>query len=106
MAVLPFPFGQASAIEAILAAGTCATIGAGIAGAIVDSAIRRITHKTRFADTLRSMDILHADAVRRTSRILAETPQLAMRTRESWEALAVISAYVVDALTAVGAGIG
>lgn len=52
------------------------------------------------------MSILHADAIRWTGRIFAETPQFAMATHESWEALAVISAHIVDALTSVSAGFG
>lgn len=50
------------------------------------------------------MGVLHADAVRRTGCVLAETSQFAMTTSESWDALAVISAHVVDALTAISTG--
>lgn len=100
------PFRRASAVETISATGTSATVGAGITGAVVDSAIRRITHETGIADTLRSMSILHADAVRWTGRVFAETPQFAMATHESWEALAMVSAHIVDTFAAVGARFG
>ena len=52
------------------------------------------------------MSILHADAVRRTGCVLAETSQFAMTTGESWEAFTVVSAHVVDALTAISTGFG
>lgn len=52
------------------------------------------------------MSVFHANAIRRTGRVLAETPQFAMTTRESWQALTVISAHVVDTLAAVDTGFG
>lgn len=52
------------------------------------------------------MSVLHADAVRWTGCVFAETPQFAMTTHESWEALAVISAHIINTFTTVGAGFG
>jgi len=100
------PFRRAGAVETISATGTSATVGARIAGAVVDSAIRRITHETRIANTLRSMSILHANAIRWTGRVFAETPKFAMTTHESWKALAMVSTHIVNTFAAVGAGFG
>lgn len=52
------------------------------------------------------MRVLHADAVGRTSGVLAKISELAVTTCESRRTLAVISAHVVDAFATVGARCG
>lgn len=66
------PFGRASAVEAVPATGAGAAVGAGVAGAVIDGAVGRIAHVAGIADALRPVGVLHADAVGRAGRVLAE----------------------------------
>lgn len=52
------------------------------------------------------MCVLDAYTISRTRGVLAQSPQFAITTSESRRTLAVISAYIVDAITAVGARSG
>lgn len=96
-----FPFRWASAIESVFVARASTPVAARIIGAIIDGAIRGIAHVARITDALRSVRVLHADAVRGASRVLAQTSELAVPAGVSGRTVAVIRADVVHAIGAV-----
>lgn len=98
---LTSPFRRTGTIEAVSAAGAGATVGAGIAGTVIDRAVGRIAHESGIADALSPMGVLDADAVGRTSRVLAQTTQFTMAAREARRTFAVVGTNVVDTLTVV-----
>lgn len=100
-----FPFRWASAIESVFVARASAPVAARIIGAIIDGAIRGIAHVSGITHALRPVRVLHADAVRGASRVLAQTSKLAVPAGVSGRAIAVIRADVVHAIAAMFARI-
>lgn len=105
LAIFTFPFRWASAIESVFVARASAPVAARIIGAIIDGAIRGIAHVSGITHALRPVRVLHADAVRGASRVLAQTSKLAVPAGVSGRAIAVIRADVVHAIAAMFARI-
>lgn len=96
-----FPVGRAGTVVAVPIAVAGTAVGAGITGAVVDRAVRWITHKARLTDALQSRRSLEANAVRRTGSIFALSLAFAVLPGETRRAFAVISADLVDAGSSV-----